>query len=365
MQLDALQSITRQLQTELAQRNPSGTNALSHTPHSIPDKASVQEGELFQVIVIGGTFYKCALYEMRNHQPHLKEAHDGILDTLTTAQVLLTFIEQQVHPSITHLAVNLAFPMEPVTDKATGLLDGILERGSKEHVLEGLVGKPVGTSIEEHLMSARGQKVEVAVTNDTICLLLSGLGTVTENEALAAGIVGTGLNFSYFENPHTAINTEAANFSSFPIPTELKEIDAASTNPGVAYFEKTTAGAYLYQLYNARIKEVEHHSHTITDTRALDDIARSTDLTCAPIAQEILTRSAQLCACAMAAITLHKKRNMTFVMEGSVFWRAWNYQDTVNATVEDLCPDYTIRVVRISESNMLGAAALLTGTHSD
>ncbi len=109
------------------------------------------------------------------------------------------------------------------------------------------------------------------------------------------------------------------------------------------------------------MKDVEHHSHGITDTRQLDDIARSTDLTCAPIAQEILTRSAQLCACVMAAITLHKRRNMTFVMEGSVFWRAWNYQDTVNATVEDLCPDYTIRVMRISESNMLGAAALLTG----
>lgn len=361
MQLDALQSITRQLQTELEHKYPPSTSTLSHIPHSIPKQAHVQEGELFQVIVVGGTFYKCALYEMRNHNPHLKEAHDGILETLSTGEVLLDFIEQQVHPSVTHLAVNLAFPLRPIVNERTGLIDGILERGTKEHELTGLIEKPVGSSIQEHLAKARGQEVEVAVTNDTICLLLSGLGTVSDTEALAAGIVGTGLNFSYFEDSQTAINTETNSFSSFPIPTELKDVDASSTNPGAAYLEKATAGAYLYQLYNARMKDVEHHSHGITDTRQLDDIARSIDLTCAPIAQEILTRSAQLCACVMAAITLHKRRNMTFVMEGSVFWRAWNYQDTVNATVEDLCPDYTIRVMRISESNMLGAAALLTG----
>jgi hexokinase len=358
MQHETLLEITHAILTELHQKNKASTTSLSYTPHVISGGTTHKEGSLFQVIVVGGTFYKCALFEVKNGQPHLKETHDGVLEVLETDMVLLNFIEKQIHPSIEYLAINFAFPMSPIVNDA-GLPDGILQRESKEHKLKGLEGLPVGQRIAEHLNAKRGQQIKVATANDTICLLLSGLQNQQEKQSLAAGIVGTGVNFAYFENDHTAVNTEGGNFSAFPQPKELLLVDHATSSPGAALFEKAVSGAYLYKLFNERVASIDPQAHPISDTRELDDIARCHDLQRAPIAQEILTRSAQLCACMMAALALYKQRDLTFVMEGSVFWRAWNYQDIVNETVQELSPTYAVRPVRISESNLLGAAALL------
>lgn len=361
MPFDTLEQITQDMVAELLAKNPPSSTTLSFIPHHISPSRMLEEGELFQVIVIGGTYYKCALFEYLNGQAHIKDAEDGTLETLHTEQTLLLFIESLLHPSIRKLVVNFAFPLKPIVDPETQLLDGILVSESKEHKLEGLVGQAVGKRIQEHVLASRAQEMSVAVTNDTICLLLSGLDDVSSHQSLAAAIVGTGVNFAYFDDEETAVNTEAGNFTSFAHPHEMKLVDRNSSNPHAALYEKTVAGAYLYKLYNERIKELDEmdESDLISDTQQLDDIARSCDQIKAPIAQEVLTRSAQLVACMMAALMIHKKRSLTFVVEGSVFWRAWNYEDMVNATVHKLAPDHTMHAIRVSESNVMGAAKLL------
>lgn len=361
MPIETLEQITQDMLLELQSKHPPTSSSLSYTPHHIVKAKPMVDGQLFQVIVVGGTYYKCALFEYRNGQAHIKDAEDGKLQTLATDGAFLTFIESLLHPSIDRLVVNFAFPLKPITDDSTHILDGILLAESKEHKLVGLIGKAIGKQIKEHVFASRGQEIQVSVANDTICLLLSGLTDTTTPQSIAAGIVGTGVNFAYFETDECAVNTEAGNFSAFAQPHEMKLVDRMSSNPGAALYEKTVAGAYLYKLYNERIKELDnmHESDLIKDTQELDDLARSADQLKAPIAQEILTRSAQLTACMMAALMLHKKRSLTFVMEGSVFWKAWNYEDMVNATVHKLAPDYTMHAIRVSESNVLGAAQLL------
>lgn len=91
---------------------------------------------------------------------------------------------------------------------------GHWDLGQKNMCFEGLIGEVVGLAIEKKVLEVRQQQIHVGMANDTICLLLSGL-THTWWDHVAAGIVGTGLNFALFLDQHTLVNLESANFSKF------------------------------------------------------------------------------------------------------------------------------------------------------
>lgn len=267
------------------------------------------------------------------------------------AKDLFTFLEPLILPVTKTLALNFAFPLIPKFEN--GKLDGILLRGTKGHAFIGLENKKIGNEIENYFLEKRSQRIQVSCANDTICLLLSGLQT-TPAETLGAGIVGSGMNFAFFKNPKTAINLESADFHKF-LPSETgKEIDAESTNPGKSLYEKEVAGVYLFKHYNKKVKKQNSKFTQISDTSEMDFLARGGD----KIAIELLHRSAKLIACQIAAIMDFKKTDMTFVMEGSVFWKGFEYKKTVEETCTQMS-SHKPKFIHIQNSSVIGASYLV------
>lgn len=357
-EIEQLRAIQANFLSSLAATNKSSDNDLSHISHTISQEPLVKDGERFQAIVIGGTYYKSALYEKQGNAICLYESDEGSQPVFTDEETLLSFITKLINPSVTQLALNLAFPLTP--QRRNNQLDGTLIRGTKEHEMKGLVGKVVGKTLEAYVKAKLGRDIPVSVANDTICLILSGQTYLHDRLGLAGGIIGTGTNFAYFETSSIAVNLEAANFSHFPMFPELKTVDASSINPNTALFEKATSGAYLYKLYNEHVQRLGESIPLLSGSEKIDALADSSSRDhSSQTARIILTNSAMLCACAMSAIATHMKRDMVFVMEGSVFWKAWRYQDTVNRFTRLLAPQYNVSSIRISESNIMGAAKLI------
>jgi hexokinase len=78
------------------------------------------------------------------------------------------------------------------------------------------------------------------------------------------------------------------------------------------------------------------------------------------IAEKLFERSAKLVAAQIAGILLFKKRDMTFVMEGSLFYKARGYKSIVKKTVQEITKKYNATFIRVEDSGVIGAAKLVT-----
>lgn len=348
-----LQEISNHYLEELIDSASGHTTSLPFIVHPLANKLLVVPGEQFQVLVIGGTVYKSALVTINDQRLSIDDQTSGSLPVFDTKEMFLSFVTSIIDKRISIVAVNFAYAMFPRFD--ANRLDGILVRGSKEHRFEGLIGEPVGQTIEDELQK-RGQTIKIVTANDAICLLLSGLSKYQKTE-LAAGIVGSGLNFAIFLREKAAVNLESANFDKFSLSQEAKTIDAVSQKPGKALFEKETAGVYLYQLFNEKrkVRSDLPKLGPLRSTEELHDLAVNGDI----LAQELFTRSAQLISCQIAGITQFYHHDMVFVLEGSLFWKGWQYQKTVEETVKQLIPQYRVTYVHLENSGILGAAKLV------
>src|SRR3989338_2363779 len=137
------------------------------------------------------------------------------------------------------IGIGFAYPLKPVLHH--GFIDGELMFMSKGRTIKGLVGKRVGQEYHRYLIREYEIDTTVSVSNDAICLLLGGDG------AEAAGVVGTGLNFAYWEKRanvaplklnslsgfgqnEVAVNIEAKNFNKIPGTLLRKTIDKQSSD---------------------------------------------------------------------------------------------------------------------------------------
>ena len=181
------------------------------------------------------------------------------------------------------IGIGLAYALKPFL--WDGHLGGKLLYVTKERQFHDLVGKNIGREFHNYLLKHYGLDCPVSVANDSICLLLGG------NGAALAGVVGTGLNFAYWEKtkhiaPHKlsqtdttydqetiAVNLESANFNKIKPSILLEDIDKTTDNPGNYLAEKEAAGAYLYKLFNAGLKRLDISSLSpLTSTDQLNDI---------------------------------------------------------------------------------------------
>ena len=89
------------------------------------------------------------------------------------------------------IGLGLAYTLKPVLYHC--FIDGELLYMSKGRNIDGLVGQKVGQEYHKFLIKEYGIDTTVVVVNDAICLLAGGDG------AEVAGVVGTGLNFAYWE----------------------------------------------------------------------------------------------------------------------------------------------------------------------
>ena len=338
-------------------------NSLPFIRHSLATKPIVSDNHKFQVIVIGGSFYQKAIMIREKDNIRIVSNEQGKQPPFLTESGLLEFIKLHLEPDIDILALNFAYPLIPVT--RDDLLDGALQSGSKENTFVGLIGKKVGETIEKYIHEKQGRVIKVSAANDTICLLLSGLALQIGElvslpwDHLAAGVVGTGLNFAIFLDRYTAVNLESANFNKFPQTEAGRIIDQSSVSPGSALYEKEVSGAYIYEHFNYVAKHLQLNVNGIKNTKELDELVTNKDPEVAKVAKDVLEHSASLVAAQIAGLLRFCKRDLTFIMQGSLFWKGYKFKEIVEKIVNELCPEYKATFQKDPHSDLYGAAKLV------
>ncbi|MDZ4209999.1 MAG: hypothetical protein U1C56_02360, partial [Candidatus Curtissbacteria bacterium] len=170
--------------------------------------------------------------------------------------------------------------------------------------------------------------------------------------------VGTGINFSIFLDSEQLVNLESGNFDKFPVSEETKQIDRQSTQKNKYLFEKETAGAYLFKQFDQILKNKNIQHKQITSTAQLNALANKNLGEPSEIARYLFEKSAGLVASAMAAITDFSQRDLVFVMEGSLFWHS--LRPKIERYLKQLAPEYRTKFAKIEDSEILGAAKLVS-----
>jgi hexokinase len=350
-----LKSISNNFSDEIEQSNKGVPTSLRFVIHELP-APYIKDQEIFEILVIGGTICKKAICKKEDNKIIIIKNYKDKKLIVKHGQEFLDFINKEISNNITSLVLNFAYALSPISENKK--LDGILLSVSKEISLESLINKKIGCEIEKHIFAKRSKKIKVSVANDTICLLLSG-STNYSWDSLAAGVVGTGINFAFFTQNNIPVNLESGSFNRFTQTKEGKIVDKVSLRPGKSLFEKETSGAYLYKLFNIILKENNINYPQISSTEELNIISCMKTSQISQIALNLLERSAHLVACQIAGIVLFKKQDMTFIMGGSLFRNGNNYKETVIKTVKILVPNYRVTFVEIENSAILGAAKII------
>lgn len=352
-----LKTISKNFSTEIEKSFNGDKTGLHFIVHELSPTPIVKEGENFQVLAIGGSILRKSLLLKTKDGIKILKIENEKNVFLSNGNNFLNLVLEELYPNIKILALNFAYPLKPFFEN--GKLDGILIGSTKGVNLHNLVGKKIGKEIEDYVFRKSKRKIRVAVANDTVCLMLSGLNKFKWN-GLAAGIVGTGINFALFISKNRLVNLESACFDKFTQTPKGKIVDWESDQPGRSLFEKETAGKYLYQHFNHVLKEKNIKYSPIDSTKELDSISRKNILRVSEIAQKLLNQSAQLVACQIAGIVLFKKISMTFIMEGSLFWKGNKYKENVEKTVKFLAPNYNVKFFEIKNSVIIGTAKLVS-----
>ncbi len=222
LDLRTLKSIQLNFYKELTDSMNGKKTSLPFILHSISSTPIVKDNEAFQIMIIGGSVFKKAMAKSQSGKIYLLNKEQNNLPLLRTMDDFIKVIEQNLDPETQTVAINFAYPLKPVFEN--NRLDGVLLYGTKEHRFTGLTGKRVGETLTDYFWKEKKRKIAITVANDTVCLLLSGLGQMPW-ENLACGIVGTGVNFAFFIDSKRLVNLESANFDKFPVSDEAVYLD--------------------------------------------------------------------------------------------------------------------------------------------
>jgi hexokinase len=356
MDLSKLLEIKNAFVKELQDAANGTKTSLPFIRHTLSPHSIVQNNETFQTIAVGGSFYQKAIMKKENDDIKIINYSQAEQPPFLTESALLTFMDQHIDPKVTTVGLNFAYPLEPITRNY--IVDGVLKSGSKENTFTGLIGKEVGKTIEDYFKTRHNRTITVATANDTICLLLSGLVQFQWNQ-LSAGIVGTGLNFALFLEDKTAVNLEAAYFNKFTQSEAGREIDAFSVSPGDAIYEKEVSGAYLFKHFNFLNNKKNLGLTPIATTKELETYLHSGNSDIAQTAREVLDHSAALVAAQIAGIMEFCKRDLVFIMQGSLYWKSEGYKEYVEKMVIELSPGYKASFEQVLHADLFGAAKLI------
>lgn len=350
-----LQTVRNNFFKELEAAASGKKTSLAFITHRLPSVKIVKEGEIFQVLVTGGSVCKEAKVTYVNKKIKMIKKQEIPIKPFFTKEDFLEFVLENLDNETRTLAINFTFPIKPIFEN--GKLDGILIRGTKEHLFKDLVGKKVGFEVENYIFKKTKRKIKVSVANDTICLLLSALNHYTYDQ-IAAGVVGTGINFAIFLDKSTLVNLESGNFDNFKVSKEAKEIDRGSTSPTMQIFEKEVSGAYLFKQFNILLREKGINYKPISSTAELSSMANKSIPKVSQIAIDLFEKSAALVTCQIAAITQFANKDLIFVMEGSLFWHS--LRPKIERYLKQLLPGHKTRFAKIENSEIIGAAKLVS-----
>lgn len=343
---------------ELAQAESGVKNSLVYLRHPLPEKITLGANEIFQVMVIGGSLFQKALVRLKGQTPSIIDYDKSNLPPLNSRQALCQLVQTNLDGSISKLALNFTYPLK--SELRNGLLDGVLLKGTKESTFNGLVGNLVGRSLEDYFLT-RNRRIQITVANDIICLALVGLATGKAKNEIVAGVVGTGVNFGFFEG-NSVVNLESGNFDKLVRSASGKFLDSFFPKIRGQVFEKEVSGAYLYQHFNFWTKR-EHLSLRLSSTHELNALTKTNSAE-GTLARQLLERSSALVATQIAGIAQYlaeqiHSRSLTYFMEGSLIWEGHNYLENVKKYVELLgVPKEMITFFRLAKSSLLGACYL-------
>ncbi|HRS22609.1 MAG TPA: hypothetical protein P5562_00425 [Candidatus Woesebacteria bacterium] len=307
-----------------------------------------------QVIAIGGSNCDSAKVVWHHGKIELKEIKNDKIPKFTDKNIFLSYLADKIKNDTDLLILNLAQEIEPIIRE--NRIDGILKQASKEHRFDGLVGEIIGQTIENYL-GQKGRKIEVVVVNDVVGLALNKAKNENWRHFLA-GVLGTGMNLGLYENEKVIINSEAGDFNSLQLTETGKLIDRESASPGRHLIEKEVAGGYLFQHFNLICQKMAIEGR-VENTEAMGKMAQEAGWR-GEIARQLFERSAQLWAAQIAGAARQKgEGKIKVLMEGSLFWKGYNYQNYVKKYLAILgINPHEIDFFLIENSNLKGPAKL-------
>lgn len=344
---------------ELAKAEQGEKTSLAFFKHQrIPFKL-VSEGDVFQIMSVGGSNLEIAQARYSGNQIEIYNQYQTELPKLDTKKTFIGIIRDHIQPDCRLLVLNFAYPIQP--EMRQGRLDGRLLLGTKEHKFKGLVGQLVGYEIEQAVIeSGLSKNIRVACANDVICLTLAALHN---NQAIlprqvVSMVLGTGNNFGLFIDDNVIVNLESGNFKNFSQTSSGKYIDTQSSITGLQWLEKEVSGRYLFQHFNFYAQK-SGIDLQLTTAKEVNELAAST-LPGAELARQVVSRSAAFVAAALTGIWQFKQhQNMVCVVEGSLFWHGYKYQDSLTKWLTKLgMSSQKINFIKLNQSNLIGAAQL-------
>src|SRR3990167_586131 len=145
-------------------------------------------------------------------------------------------------------------------------------------------------------------------------------------------------------------------FDKFPMTPLAKHL---SEQPGSGWpFGKDVNGSNLYKHFNDAIEKRGVNHPPISSTKELSNISEKRIPGVSDLAQSFIDRAGQLVGCQVAGVADFKGKDMLFVMDGSVFWKAHNFKKTVEETVRQLT-DKKVEFVDIPDCGIVGAIKLV------
>jgi len=307
------------------------------------------KNEKVLVLDLGGTNYRVAVVDFKDGKPtiHPENGYKIKLSSKALANRDQLFkeitdpIAQLDLTGVTKVGYCFSFPADSTLDG-----DAVLVRWTKGFNSPGMVGKPVGAELRDHLNKALKGKAnfsgftKVNVINDTVASLFSGL-TDKKAQAFIGLIVGTGTNMATFF--HTGnikkidpkykgkglvpVNLESGNFRPPYLSVVDEKIDRYSDTRGAQRFEKAISGLYLGRIleYVFSCDEFEDgfDASRITHMMSYPDMYKDDYVAMATV---IYQRSAKLVAASLAGLVDQMVafdptiKNVRLMADGSLFW---------------------------------------------
>lgn len=314
----------------------------------------VEDGEPFEVLIIGGTDISRAFCTRNGSTVEILEKQDSVLaPPLRRKDEFLSYVASTIDPGVRVVAINLAMKIKPAFIRGRYDAELIGVQSDRPISPEDMIGRTIGAELEDYLVVERGRHVTVSVGSESISHLLFAR-TQTPGDNVGLITVGTGVGAGLLLDKDTIVCLETAEFDKFPQSDLAIVLARESGSP----FGKETNGGNLFRHFNAKIQELAIDFPSVGSTRELSELAQAGIPGISDLAQMYITRSAMLIACQVAGMADFKGTNMIFLRQGSVIVKAPGYKEMVEQTVKQLT-DKDVQFVEIPDSGILGTAKLI------
>lgn len=254
--------ISEEFKSEMLKGLESFGTMIPMIPTYLSNDGVVPKNEPVAVIDAGGTNFRCGLLTFTDEGCKIDMVKKSLMPGIkqpATWEEFISFVADMIQPIMPYTD-KIGFCFSYSAD-ITPNIDGKVIRIDKEVIIKGCEGKLVGESLCAELAKRGFPGKRCVILNDTAAVLIGGSAVIdkTKYSNFIGQVSGTGTNTCCIVPCSTIgkiggcegnnlINLESGLFSAFKLGTFDIELDKASANAGIKYFEKVTAGVYLGEL---------------------------------------------------------------------------------------------------------------------